>query len=173
MSHGVRIFRVDNPHTKPVKFWEWLFAEVRRTDPDVLFLSEAFTRPSMMHGLGKVGFHQSYTYFTWRNTKWELESYLDEVSHETARPDAAQLLRQHARHPARSTSSTAARRRSRSARRSPPPVSPSWGVYAGFELYEHVAVRPGSEEYLDSEKYQLRPRDWAAADAEDAPSRRT
>ena len=73
MSHGVRIFRVDNPHTKPLAFWEWLLAEVRRTDPDVLFLSEAFTRPAMMHGLGAVGFHQSYTYFTWRNAKREIE----------------------------------------------------------------------------------------------------
>ena len=80
MSHGVRIFRVDNPHTKPVAFWEWLLEEIRRTDPDVIFLSEAFTRPAMMHGLGAVGFHQSYTYFTWRNAKWELEEYLREVS---------------------------------------------------------------------------------------------
>ena len=83
MSHGVRIFRVDNPHTKPVAFWEWLLKEIRRTDPDVLFLSEAFTRPAMMHGLGAVGFHQSYTYFTWRTAKWELEDYLREVSHES------------------------------------------------------------------------------------------
>ena len=83
MSHGVRIFRVDNPHTKPVAFWEWLLKEIRRTDPDVLFLSEAFTRPAMMHGLGAVGFHQSYTYFTWRTAKWEIEEYLREVSHET------------------------------------------------------------------------------------------
>ena len=80
MSHGVRIFRVDNPHTKPVAFWEWLLEEVRRTDPDVLFLAEAFTRPAMMHGLGAVGFHQSYTYFTWRTAKWEIEDYLREVS---------------------------------------------------------------------------------------------
>ena len=90
MSHGVRIFRVDNPHTKPVAFWEWLLKEIRRTDPDVIFLSEAFTRPAMMHGLGAVGFHQSYTYFTWRNAKWELEEYLREVSHEsdhTMRPN--------------------------------------------------------------------------------------
>ena len=84
MSHGVRIFRVDNPHTKPVAFWEWLLREVRATDPDVLFLSEAFTRPAMMHALGAVGFHQSYTYFTWRTAKWEIEEYLRELSH--ARP---------------------------------------------------------------------------------------
>ena len=90
MSHGVRIFRVDNPHTKPVAFWEWLLKEIRRTDPDVLFLSEAFTRPAMMRSLGAVGFHQSYTYFTWRTAKWELEDYLREVSHEsdhTMRPN--------------------------------------------------------------------------------------
>ncbi len=83
MEHGVRIFRVDNPHTKPLAFWEWLLKEVRRTDPDVIFLSEAFTRPAMMHGLGAVGYHQSYTYFTWRTTKQELESYLTEVATES------------------------------------------------------------------------------------------
>ena len=83
MSHGVRIFRVDNPHTKPVAFWEWLLKEIRRTDPDVVFLSEAFTRPAMMHGLGAIGFHQSYTYFTWRTAKWEIEDYLRELSHES------------------------------------------------------------------------------------------
>ena len=101
MSHGVRIFRVDNPHTKPVAFWEWLLGEVRRTDPDVLFLSEAFTRPAMMRGLGAVGFHQSYTYFTWRNAKWEIEEYLTRAVPRDRPPDAAELLRQHARHPAR------------------------------------------------------------------------
>ena len=101
MDHGVRIFRVDNPHTKPVAFWEWLLGEVRKTDPDVIFLSEAFTRPAMMHGLGAVGFHQSYTYFTWRNGKRELEDYLAELSQRVRPPDAAELLREHPRHPAR------------------------------------------------------------------------
>ena len=81
MSHGVRIFRVDNPHTKPVPFWEWLLEEIRRTDPDVLFLSEAFTKPPMMHTLGAIGFHQSYTYFTWRNARWEIEDYLRELAY--------------------------------------------------------------------------------------------
>ena len=100
MSHGVRIFRVDNPHTKPVAFWAWLFAEVRKTDPDVLFLAEAFTKPAMMHALGKVGFHQGYTYFTWRNEKWELEEYLTELTHRDRRVLPAELLRQHPRHPA-------------------------------------------------------------------------
>ncbi|MBA2559458.1 MAG: DUF3416 domain-containing protein, partial [Propionibacteriales bacterium] len=165
MDHGVRIFRVDNPHTKPVRFWEWLFAEVRRTDPDVVFLSEAFTRPYMMRGLGMVGFHQSYTYFTWRNTKPELESYLSEVSHETDAlmrpnffvntPDILPAFLQYGGPAAFKIRAAIAAT-----------GSPSWGVYAGFELFEHVAVRPGSEEYLDSEKYQFRPRDWAAAEAE-------
>ena len=101
MDHGVRIFRVDNPHTKPVAFWEWLIAEVRTTDPDVLFLAEAFTRPAMMQTLARVGFHQSYTYFTWRNEKRELEEYLTELRAADGALPAAQLLRQHPRHPAR------------------------------------------------------------------------
>ena len=101
MSHGVRIFRVDNPHTKPLVFWEWLLGEIRKTDPDVLFLSEAFTRPAMMHGLGSIGFHQSYTYFTWRTAKWEIEAYLLELAQRFRSPDAAELLREHPRHPAR------------------------------------------------------------------------
>ena len=84
MSHGVRIFRVDNPHTKPVAFWEWVLGRIRATDPDVLFLSEAFTKPPMMQALATVGFHQSYTYFTWRNSRTEIETYLNEVSHETS-----------------------------------------------------------------------------------------
>ena len=165
MSHGVRIFRVDNPHTKPVAFWEWLLAEVRATDPDVLFLAEAFTRPAMMRGLGAVGFHQSYTYFTWRNAKWEIEEYLRELSHETDHlmrpnffvntPDILHAYLQYGGPAAFKIRAALAAT-----------GSPSWGVYAGFELFEHVAVRPGSEEYLDSEKYQLRLRDWAAAERE-------
>lgn len=166
MSHGVRIFRVDNPHTKPLAFWEWLLAQVRATDPDVIFLSEAFTRPAMMHGLGAVGYHQSYTYFTWRNEKTEIEDYLREVSSESDHllrpnffvntPDILHAFLQYGGPAAFKIRATLAAM-----------ASPSWGVYAGFELYEHVAVRPGSEEYLDSEKYQLRPRDWAAAEAEE------
>ena len=165
MDHGVRVFRVDNPHTKPLCFWEWLLGEVRRTDPDVIFLAEAFTRPYMMRGLGMVGFHQSYTYFTWRNAKWELEAYLAEVSHETDAlmrpnffvntPDILSAFLQYGGPAAFKIRAAVAAT-----------GSPSWGVYAGFELFEHVAVRPGSEEYLDSEKYQLRPRDWATAEAE-------
>jgi starch synthase (maltosyl-transferring) len=163
MDHGVRVFRVDNPHTKPVMFWEWLLGEIRRTDPDVLFLSEAFTRPAMMQGLAMVGFHQSYTYFTWRNEKWELEQYLHELSHVTSdvmRPNlfvnTPDILTEYLQY----GGPAAFRVRAVIAAT----ASPSWGVYAGFELYEHVAVKPGSEEYLDSEKYQLRPRDWEAAD---------
>ncbi len=165
MSHGVRIFRVDNPHTKPVAFWEWLLKEVRSTDPDVLFLSEAFTRPAMMHALGAVGFHQSYTYFTWRTAKWELEEYLREVSHESSHlmrpnffvntPDILHAYLQYGGPAAFKIRAAIAAT-----------GSPSWGVYAGYELFEHVAVRPGSEEYLDSEKYQIRLRDWDAADRE-------
>ena len=165
MSHGVRIFRVDNPHTKPLAFWEWLLKEVRRTDPDVLFLSEAFTRPAMMHGLGAVGYHQSYTYFTWRTGKRELEDYLTEVATESDHlmrpnffvntPDILHAYLQYGGPAAFKIRAAVAAT-----------GSPSWGVYAGYELFEHVAVKPGSEEYLDSEKYQIRIRDWEAADAE-------
>ena len=165
MSHGVRVFRVDNPHTKPVAFWEWLLKEIRRTDPDVIFLSEAFTRPPMMRALGAVGFHQSYTYFTWRTAKWELEQYLMEVSHEsdhTMRPNffvnTPDILHAYLQY----GGPAAFKIRAAIAATG----SPSWGVYAGYELFEHVAVKPGSEEYLDSEKYQIRIRDWDAAAAE-------
>jgi len=164
MDHGVRIFRVDNPHTKPVQFWEWLLAEVRRTDPDVLFLSEAFTKPTMMHTLGKVGFHQSYTYFTWRNDKPGFEEYLTELSGYSApflRPNffvnTPDILHEYLQYGGPAAFKIRATLAAMS--------SPSWGVYAGFELFEHVAVKPGSEEYLDSEKYQLRIRDWEGADA--------
>ena len=100
MSHGVRIFRVDNPHTKPVNFWAWLIGEVRRTDPDVLFLAEAFTKPAMMHALGKAGFQQSYTYFTWRNEKWEIERVHDGADHRDGQLLPAELLGEHPGHPA-------------------------------------------------------------------------
>jgi starch synthase (maltosyl-transferring) len=161
IAHGVRIFRVDNPHTKPVRFWEWLLAEVKAEHPEVLFLSEAFTRPPMMRMLAKLGFHQSYTYFTWRNAKAELEEYLNELAHSpsaeylrpnffTNTPDILHAYLQEGGPPAfRARALLAAT------------MSPSWGVYAGFELCENVPLRPGSEEYLDSEKYQYRPRDWS------------
>ncbi|KAB2810565.1 DUF3416 domain-containing protein [Pimelobacter simplex] len=162
MAHGVRIFRVDNPHTKPVAFWQWLLAEVRRTDPDVLFLAEAFTKPPMLQTLGAIGFHQSYTYFTWRTEKVDVEDYLREVATESAHrirpnffvntPDILHEFLQYG-------GPAAFRVRAVLAAMS----SPTWGMYAGYELGEHVAVRPGSEEYLDSEKYQIRVRDWEAA----------
>ncbi|MDQ4051884.1 MAG: alpha-1,4-glucan--maltose-1-phosphate maltosyltransferase [Actinomycetota bacterium] len=165
MAHGVRIFRVDNPHTKPLPFWEWLLKEVRRTDPDVLFLSEAFTKPPMMHALGAVGFHQSYTYFTWRTARWELEAYLREVSRESdhlMRPNffvnTPDILHAYLQYGGPAAFKIRAAIAATSV--------PSWGVYAGYELFEHVAVKPGSEEYLDSEKYQIRIRDWEAAEAE-------
>ena len=113
VEHGVRVFRVDNPHTKPLNFWHWLIWEVKKTDPDVLFLAEAFTRPAMMHTLARIGFTQSYTYFTWRTAKWELEEYGRELVGR-GRLHAAELLRQHARHPAREPADTAGRRCSRS-----------------------------------------------------------
>jgi len=161
MAHGVRIFRVDNPHTKPVQFWEWLLAEVRRTDPDVLFLAEAFTRPAMMHTLAKIGFQQSYTYFTWRNEKAELEEYLHELAGPAAdymRPnffvntqDILHAYLQYGGPPAFKIRAVLAAT-----------LSPTWGVYSGYELCERTPLRPGSEEYLDSEKYQYRPRDWSS-----------
>ncbi|MFC4030814.1 alpha-1,4-glucan--maltose-1-phosphate maltosyltransferase [Streptomyces polygonati] len=165
MAHGVRIFRVDNPHTKPVVFWEKVIGDINRTDPDVIFLAEAFTRPAMMSTLAQIGFQQSYTYFTWRNDKAELTDYMLELSRETAAwmrpnffvntPDILHAYLQDGGRPAFETRAVLAAT-----------LSPSWGVYAGFELCEATPAKPGSEEYLDSEKYQLRPRDWAAAEAE-------
>ena len=162
MSHGVRIFRVDNPHTKPLRFWERLLASIRKTDPDVLFLAEAFTRPAMMATLAKVGFHQSYTYFTWRNTKDELTEYLTELSGPASAymrpnffantPDILHEYLQHGGVPAFEIRAVLAAM-----------LSPSWGIYSGYELCENTPLRPGSEEYLDSEKYQYRPRDWETA----------
>ncbi|MER7000294.1 alpha-1,4-glucan--maltose-1-phosphate maltosyltransferase [Streptomyces sp. NPDC000410] len=165
MDHGVRIFRVDNPHTKPVVFWEKVIGEINRTDPDVIFLAEAFTRPAMMHTLAKAGFQQSYTYFTWRNTKQELTDYLTELSGEAASymrpnlfvntPDILHACLQEGGRPAFEARAVLAST-----------LSPTWGVYAGYELCENTPLKPGSEEYLDSEKYQLRPRDWESAERE-------
>jgi len=162
MDHGVRIFRVDNPHTKPLRFWERLLAEIHGSDPDVLFLAEAFTRPAMMRTLAQIGFHQSYTYFTWRNSVWELAEYLRELSGPAApcmrpnffanTPDILTEYLQHGGVPAFKIRAVLAAM-----------LSPTWGIYSGYELCENVPVRPGSEEYLDSEKYQYRPRDWKAA----------
>ncbi|MFJ5518678.1 alpha-1,4-glucan--maltose-1-phosphate maltosyltransferase [Streptomyces griseoluteus] len=162
MEHGVRIFRVDNPHTKPVVFWERVIGEINRADPDVIFLAEAFTRPAMMHTLAQIGFQQSYTYFTWRNSKQELTEYLTELTGESAAymrpnffantPDILPGYLQHGGRPAFEIRAVLAAT-----------LSPAWGVYSGYELCENQALQPGGEEYRDSEKYQLKPRDWEAA----------
>ena len=167
MSHGVRIFRVDNPHTKPLEFWEWLIAEVKKTDPDVLFLAEAFTRPAIMHELARIGFTQSYTYFTWRTGREELEEYALELAEAADymrpnffvnTPDILHASLQYGGPPYFKIRAVLAAL-----------LSPTYGVYAGFELYEHVAVKPGSEEYQNSEKYVLRPRDWSTPERTLAP----
>ncbi|MBM4496720.1 hypothetical protein GS426_17015 [Rhodococcus hoagii] len=154
----MKIFRVDNPHTKPPSLWEWLIAEVKRTDPDVLFLSEAFTRPARLYGLAKRGFTQSYTYFTWRVHKWELTEFGNEIAAKAdeARPNlfvnTPDIL-----HESCSTAGRDVRDPGGTRRHAVAHV----GRVLGVRVVEHVAVRPGSEEYLDSEKYQLRPRDFA------------
>ncbi|MEV4863887.1 alpha-1,4-glucan--maltose-1-phosphate maltosyltransferase [Streptomyces ossamyceticus] len=165
MDHGVRIFRVDNPHTKPVVFWEQVIADINRTDPDVIFLAEAFTRPAMMHTLAATGFQQSYTYFTWRTTKQELTEYATELAGDAASymrpnffvntPDILHAFLQNGGRPAFELRAVLAAT-----------LSPTWGVYSGYELCENTPLKPGSEEYLDSEKYQLRPRDWTTAERE-------
>ncbi|MFH8443520.1 alpha-1,4-glucan--maltose-1-phosphate maltosyltransferase [Streptomyces sp. NPDC018026] len=165
MDHGVRIFRVDNPHTKPVAFWERVIADINTTDPDVIFLAEAFTRPAMMAALAQTGFQQSYTYFTWRNTKQELTEYLTELSGDAAAymrpnlfantPDILHAYLQHGGRPAFEVRAVLAAT-----------LSPTWGIYSGYELCENTPLRQDSEEYLDSEKYQLTPRDWATATRE-------
>jgi starch synthase (maltosyl-transferring) len=161
VGQGVKIFRVDNPHTKPIDFWHWLIREVKQVDPDVLFLAEAFTRPAVMHGLATIGFTQSYTYFTWRATAREVRDYCQELvaSADHMRPNlwpnTPDILHETLQHGGPVMFKIRAVLASM--------LSPSWGLYAGYELFEHVA-RPGAEEYLDNEKYQLRPRDWAAAE---------
>jgi starch synthase (maltosyl-transferring) len=163
MAHGVRIFRVDNPHTKPLPFWERLLAEVARTDPDVIFLAEAFTRPAMMHTLAKIGFHQSYTYFTWRNSAAEIIEYMGELAGPAAaymRPNffanTPDILHEYLQHGGPNAFKIRAVLAAL--------LAPSWGIYSGYELTENVPIRPGSEEYLNSEKYAFRPRDWAQAE---------
>ena len=158
IDRGVRIFRVDNPHTKPVAFWEWLIGEVQAVHPEVIFLAEAFTRPKMMRELGKAGFSQSYTYFTWRNTKWELTEYMTELTQSPMReyyrpnfftntPDILPPILQVGGPAAFKMRLVLAAT-----------LSSSYGIYSGFELCENEAV-PGTEEYRDSEKYQIKPRD--------------
>ncbi|WP_127818497.1 maltotransferase domain-containing protein [Microbacterium sp. CPCC 204701] len=161
IAQGVKVFRVDNPHTKPLQFWEWLIREVNTADPDVVFLAEAFTRPAPLQSLAAAGFQQSYTYFTWRNTKTELEDFLSGLAHDTAdflrpnlfvnTPDILTEYLQFGGRPAyRIRAAIAAT------------AAPTYGVYAGYELYENVA-RPGSEENIDNEKYEYKLRDWAGA----------
>ncbi|MFJ6667304.1 alpha-1,4-glucan--maltose-1-phosphate maltosyltransferase [Streptomyces sp. NPDC091383] len=162
MDHGVRIFRVDNPHTKPVVFWERVIAEINGKDPDVIFLAEAFTRPAMMHTLAQIGFQQSYTYFTWRETKQELTEYMGELTGEAAAymrpnffPNTPDILPGHLQHGGRPAFEVRAVLAAT--------LSPAWGIYSGYELCENTPLRPGGEEYRDSEKYQLRSRDWESA----------
>jgi starch synthase (maltosyl-transferring) len=164
MSHGVKIFRVDNPHTKPAEFWAWLIGQAKAADPDVLFLSEAFTRPARLYGLAKLGFTQSYSYFTWRTAKWELEEFGRSIAEHAdyARPNlfvnTPDILHESLQHGGPGMFAIRAALAAT--------MGTSWGVYSGYELFENQAVKPVSEEYLDSEKYELRPRDFAGALAE-------
>ncbi|QJQ95823.1 MULTISPECIES: alpha-1,4-glucan--maltose-1-phosphate maltosyltransferase [Halomonadaceae] len=161
VDEGVKIFRVDNPHTKPLPFWEWLIADIRSRDPDVIFLAEAFTRPAMMLRLGKLGFTQGYTYFTWRHTKAELTEYFTQLNESPLRegfrpnffvntPDINPYFLQSSGRPGFLSRAALAAM-----------GSGLWGMYSGFELCEGAPV-PGKEEYLDSEKYEIRLRDYTA-----------
>ncbi|HEX3511452.1 MAG TPA: alpha-1,4-glucan--maltose-1-phosphate maltosyltransferase [Solirubrobacteraceae bacterium] len=160
VEHGVRAFRVDNPHTKPLAFWEWLIASVRAVEPETIFLSEAFTRQAMMAALAKSGFSQSYTYFTWKNSTWELRDYVSEL----ARPPLSDFLRPNffvntpdilSEYLQVGGPGAFAVRLLLAGT-----LSPSYGIYSGFERYEATPRHPGSEEYLDSEKYQVRKRSF-------------
>jgi len=160
IGHGVKMFRVDNPHTKTFGFWQWMINQVRQRHPDVIFLSEAFTRPRLMQYLAKIGFTQSYTYFTWRNTKSEITDYFTELTRTDVReylrpnlfvntPDILHAYLQHG-----GPNAFAARFLLAAT------LGANYGIYSGFELAEHRAAAPDSEEYADSEKYQYRKRDW-------------
>lgn len=161
VDEGIRTFRVDNPHTKPVPFWQWLIADIRARTPEVIFLAEAFTRPTMMYRLAKIGFSQGYSYFTWRNTKRELTEYFTELTTQAPRdffrphlfvntPDINPFFLQTSGRPGFLIRAALAST-----------LSGLWGIYSGFELCESAPL-PGREEYLDSEKYQIRVRDWNA-----------
>jgi starch synthase (maltosyl-transferring) len=159
IDHGVRLFRVDTPHTKPLRFWERLLAEVREIDPGVVFLAQSFTAPAMLHALAAVGFHQSYTYFTWREHADETAAYLDEVSNRTSdfmRPNffvnTPDILPRYLQDGDESLFRGRAVLAATGA--------PSWGMYAGYELMEHESAGPDTEEYLHSEKYEIKVRDW-------------
>jgi starch synthase (maltosyl-transferring) len=158
IDHGVTLFRVDNPHTKPLEFWQWLISDVAAVAPGVIWLAEAFTKPAMMHALGKVGFQQSYTYYTWRIQKWELEEYITELTGEAATymrpsfwPTTHDILTPFMQY----GGPTAWKLRAALAAT----MVPTYGIYAGYELVEHVA-RPDVEEQIDNEKYQLKDRHW-------------
>jgi starch synthase (maltosyl-transferring) len=165
IDQGVRIFRVDNPHTKPMAFWAWLIERIRRDHPDVILLSEAFTRPKVMAKLAEVGFTQSYTYFTWRTAAWELRDYVNELAYGPTAdymrpnfwPNTPDILSGPLRH-------------------GPPAafllrfvlaatLGPSYGMYSGYELFENEPASDANEEYLHSEKYEIRRRDWGVADS--------
>ena len=165
IARGVTIFRVDNPHTKPFRFWEWALGEIRAAHPETIFLAEAFTRPKIMRHLARIGFSQSYSYFTWRNTKEEIEEYFTELTQTPVRdymrpnlfantPDILHAYLQTGGRPAFQVRLILAAT-----------LGANYGIYSGFELAENVPVKPGSEEYLDSEKYQIRPRNFDAPDS--------
>ena len=164
IAQGVTVFRVDNPHTKPLQFWEWLIATVNAENPEIVFLAEAFTRPAPLQGLAQAGFQQSYSYFAWRNTKAELEEFFRWITQDTAdfmrpnlfvnTPDILTEYLQYGGRPAYKIRAALAAT-----------AGASYGVYAGYELIENVA-RPGSEENIDNEKYEYKLRDWDAAAAQ-------
>lgn len=166
IEQGVRVFRVDNPHTKPFPMWEWLITEIKKAHPETIFLSEAFTRPSIMHRLAKLGFSQSYTYFTWRNTKHELTDYLIELAQHDSReyfrpnlwPNTPDILSEFLQYGGRSAFMLRVALAAT--------MGANYGLYGpAYELLEHQAREPGSEEYLDSEKYQLRHWDLSRPDS--------
>ncbi len=159
IDHGVTLFRVDNPHTKAVEFWQWLIADVAQDHPEIIWLSEAFTKPAMMHTLAKVGFQQSYTYYAWRNTPFELDEYMTELSGEAAAymrpsfwPTTHDILTPYMQFGGPAAWKVRAALAAT--------LVPAWGIYAGYELMEHVA-RPGAEEQIDNEKYQYKDRRWS------------
>jgi glycosidase len=161
ISQGIRIFRVDNPHTKPLPFWKWIISSIREKHPDAVFLAEAFTKPSVMYKLSRIGFQQSYTYFTWRNFDWEIREYFNEINRPeissffwpmlfTNTPDILPFVLQRGGRPAFMMRAVLAAT-----------LSPLWGIYSGYELCENEGI-PGREEYMDAEKYEIKQRDWLA-----------
>ena len=165
MDRGIRIFRVDNPHTKALPFWEWLIAEIREDHPETIFLAEAFTRPKMMQTLAKLGFNQSYTYFAWRDTKHELTEYVSELAHGAMVhyyrpnfwPNTPDILTEYLQ--------TGGRPAFKIRLALAAMLSPAYGIYSGYELCESEPLHEGSEEYFESEKYRYKPRDWERPDS--------